>query len=253
MMMMIRCSSGNVNRRANGCSQVHIVIIMVFTQGQLSDIKSLAKNAVEEHFEASGGLENLILKISSAVVEKLEVKFNKLEKLIEKCSNLESNVNNLLKDNEDLFKKFDSLEQYTRRNSVRIFGMEEKKDEIVEDSVLEVFNKQLGPECIDRCHRIGSYSQSNQTDLKRARPRAIIVKFCSYRYRDTVFRNKKKLRGSKIAIKEDLTKCRVDLLNCAAEKFGFKNVWSRDGAINLIKNGKRFVVNSMQELEKLCD
>lgn len=46
-----------------------------------------------------------------------------------------------------------------------------------------------------------------------------------------VFNNKKKLSGTSIAVKEDLTWRRVQVLKEACEKFGKKNFWSANGKI----------------------
>ena len=65
----------------------------------------------------------------------------------------------------------------------------------------------------------------------RSKPRPIIVKFARYNIREKVFKSKKKLKGKNISITENLTGYRMNVLNEAREKFGFKNVWTYDGRI----------------------
>ncbi|KAK3931679.1 LINE-1 retrotransposable element ORF1 protein [Frankliniella fusca] len=83
--------------------------------------------------------------------------------------------------------QLDELEQYGRRNNLRIFGVQENGNEDTDAIVEEVTSKMnvsLPDSAIDRSHRIRS---------KGAFPRPIIVKFTSYAYSSEVFFNKKKL------------------------------------------------------------
>jgi len=84
-------------------------------------------------------------------------------------------------------------------------------------------NSDLSVNKIDYCHRIG---KRNST---KSRP--VIIKFLSFKDRDMVFKNKKKLKGTQYIVKEDLTKVRLEVFNEAATKFGFRNVWSSGGAV----------------------
>ena len=72
----------------------------------------------------------------------------------------------------------------------------------------------------------------------RDQNRPIIVKFASYRKRNTVFYNKKKLKGSNIMITENLTKKRYDLLKLSLQKLGRNSCWSKDGRILTKYEGK---------------
>lgn len=219
---------------------------MVFTQNQQTDIKTLATSAISECVEGGNFLEDIAQKVAAIVVKQLDDRF---EQLLKKYTALENRVNTLEREKEELNKKVDFLEQYTRRNSVRVFGIPEKKNENTDELVLEVFNNNLGlqitAENVDRSHRVGAYNPVSK------KPRGIIVKFTSYRYRNLVFQNKKKLKGTKLTIKEDLTRNRLEVLNCAADQFGYKNVWTRDGAVCINNNGKKHICQNMHELEKL--
>ena len=110
----------------------------------------------------------------------------------------------------DLGAQIDELEQYGRRNAVRVFGIPEikrnKKDgpvkfENTDALVLNVFknklNLNLSYHDISRSHRVGK--------PRDGRPRPIIVKFVSYRRKREVFSCKKKLKGTDLTITEDLT------------------------------------------------
>ena len=75
---------------------------------------------------------------------------------------------------------------------------------------------------IDRSHRVGRMS---------GKTRAILVKFSSYRARNIVIKQRKKLKGSKISIHEDLTKSNQDLLVKTSKKLGVVSTWSQDGRV----------------------
>lgn len=120
-----------------------------------------------------------------------------------------------------------------------MFGVPEAANEKTEEVICNVFqdklNVSVSTDMIDRCHRTGrkqpSANNSSASANSKPRPRPIIIKFTSYKHRSLVLQNRKHLRGTNISIKEDLTKSRLELLQLASKKFGFKNVWSKDGII----------------------
>ena len=84
----------------------------------------------------------------------------------------------------------------------------------------------IKPEDIDRFHKLGKPKSS-----RNAKPRPIIVKFVRYNTRNRIYRNKKKLKGTEISVKESLTAKRINMLEKAREEYTFNNVWSEDGKI----------------------
>ena len=97
-------------------------------------------------------------------------------------------------------------EQYSRRYSVRIYGVESVAD-VNDDgndwvkTVIDFCRDQLEVEIdqaeIDRAHRIGP--------AKGSGPRALNVKFKDYATKSKVMKNKKKLKGKNVYVNEDLT------------------------------------------------
>ncbi|KAK4874019.1 hypothetical protein RN001_013379 [Aquatica leii] len=212
---------------------------MVFTQAQKTDISEITKSVLcDVDF-----LKIIADKVSELVMIRIEDKMNQL---LTKCDNMEKTIKNYETDNEILRNKLDDLEQYTRRNSLRIWGIKEERNENVENQVLNVCNNQLGLTLsnndIDRCHRIGM--QGNKT-------RPIIVKFIGYRQRAMVFSAKKKLKGTGVQIREDLTKNRATLLHCASERFGFKNTWTYDGIVIVNKDNRKVRLKNLKDLENM--
>lgn len=144
--------------------------------------------------------------------------------------------------------KLDEREQYSRRNNLRIFGIKENNDEKTDEIVLGVAEKlgvKLDIYSIDRSHRIGK---------KGKYPRPIIVKFISYAIRSELFTRKKKLKGSGITLREDLTKPRFTLLKRAIVAYTDRCVWTSDGVI-MVKSGdhKPFKVRCSDDLDSLIE
>ena len=95
--------------------------------------------------------------------------------------------------------KLDELEQYQRRQCLRLFGVEEEAGEDTDVKAIEIARKNgvnLSVGEIDRSHRVGVRNND--------RPRPIIIKFVSYRKRDEMFRSKKNLKSTGVTIREDL-------------------------------------------------
>ena len=167
----------------------------------------------------------------------------------------------------------DDLEQYSRRNSLRIEGIPERKDEDVVGTVMGVLNAMhLEPgvtiDSIDRVQRLGVWKQSN------TKPRVMLVKLSTYRVRQHIFSAKKKLKTisltprsheesqgastpnnaqAKLFINEDLTQYRSKLLNecrVAKKKKYILDCWSFDGRIMIrTKSGKIMTIKSKNDLD----
>lgn len=179
------------------------------------------------------------LSITNATINEMN---NKFDSLMNKFNELEIKVKNNVEKICENGGKIERLEQYTRRNNLRIFGIKESNNENTDALVLKIISDLNVPvqlSDIERSHRIGKVSD---------KPRAIIVKFSSYRKRSEVFSAKKGLKGTGIVLKEDLTKYRLTVLQAAIAKYGASNVWTRDGRIFWKVNDK---INSCINIENL--
>ncbi|KAK3909296.1 LINE-1 retrotransposable element ORF1 protein [Frankliniella fusca] len=124
--------------------------------------------------------------------------------------------------------RLDELEQYGRRNNLRIFGIPEEENENTDDIILDLAAKMevmMHRSCIDRSHRIGRRIPGT--------PRPIIAKFVDYGNRRSLYEAKKNLKGTKIVVREDLTALRSKVLKEAIFQYGVKRVWTRDGVIKI--------------------
>ena len=132
----------------------------------------------------------------------------------------------------------DALQQYTRRESVKIFGIAEKTDETaeqVESEAIKVFSDAgltVRPEDMHAVHRNGPRQRARQG------PRPILVKFISRRTKRDVMKQKKTLKDKEgydnIYIHEDLTPLRskmVKYIKDHKEDLGLNSVWTVEGKI----------------------
>lgn len=174
---------------------------------------------------------------------------NKNEKLEELKSEMDRDKKEQSKLINSIQEKNDNLEQYTRRQNLRVFGIKEERGEACEERVIRLFQEKLHinitPQQIDRCHRSGRYNEN--------KPRGIIVKFISYKDRNAIFEKKKFLKHSGVTISEDLTKQRITLLKDAGHAFGFENCWTRDGRVLIKRNGRIHTIVSRTQLQKLSE
>ena len=143
-------------------------------------------------------------------------------------------ITQLEQQNADLHKKVqtamsevDNLQQYSRRNCLLFHGITESNDEdtdqLVVDQCNEKLNLSITRDMLERTHRLGPKHDQG------GKPRAIIVKCCSYRNRCLVFINKKRLKGTSVTITESLTKARMELVKEVLKIVGDGNTWTSDG------------------------
>ena len=123
--------------------------------------------------------------------------------------------------------RLDELEQYSRRNAVRLLGVEENSVEDCEKISREILKDRLAVDIkihqIDRAHRVGRKQQEGTRD--------ILIKFTSYRYKKKVIEKRCGLKGSGLMLVEDLTRSRAKLLKKTLECSRVQFAWTADGRI----------------------
>ena len=171
----------------------------------------------------------------------------------------------------------DRLEQYTRRENIRIFNFPTARGEPLTEAVVNLLNEMssfrpqgqdsqegLTPthkfcaEEINVCHRTGGASAEGVPDS-----RPIIVRFLSRQSGFDVFKCKKKLRlmdnykanratGRKaVFITEDLMQLRVKMKDYVKSIEGVTNVFTTDGNIHCTKDNRHIVINNPDDLFKV--
>ena len=139
------------------------------------------------------------------------------------------------------------LQQYSRRNNIRIFGIPEKPEEDTDALVCGVAEKigaHITTRDIDRSHRVGRRTPQPTNDTSRDNsyaavagspkdnsPRPIIVKLISYKSKLAFIRNRRLLKGSGVVVAEDLTKMNAKLLSDTFHHEKVCSAWSTDGRI----------------------
>jgi septal ring factor EnvC (AmiA/AmiB activator) len=164
-------------------------------------------DAIIAKVEKLDSMEENVLMIKNQM-SSMESKVNSLET---KILDMEATIDSLSTVNTELMQKVkvmarkeDYLENQSRRNNLVFRGLREKEGgneswRDCEDLILDVTRNVLGVPIqasdIERAHRVagGKY------------PRAIVVKFLSFKKREEVFRNKNQLKGKVISINEDFS------------------------------------------------
>ena len=146
----------------------------------------------------------------------------------------------------------DRLEQYSRRDNLRISGIEEEDDEseeVLEAKVIELaedIGVKLKPDEISVAHRLGKPRDGGRT---------VIVRFCHRKKKNEIMSNKKKLKGRqrKVYINEDLTSLRAKMMSLVKEQETVKNVSTREGSVVAwpTSGGRPVVINTPDNLEKI--
>ena len=165
----------------------------------------------------------------------------------------------------ELYENMDTLEQYTRKNSLEIEGIPENicNDEDAVLKVAEILKVNVKREDIDICHRI-----------KRKKTRPIIARFVSHKVKRALYKQRVQLKNisfsqlfpsasaaarassNRIFINENLTTYRRNLVRLANEKKEdglLKGVWTVDGKIfvKTSPEGRPIRINTEDDLLNL--
>lgn len=147
----------------------------------------------------------------------------------------------------------DKLEQYQRSDNLRIYGMEEEREETeetLEEKVVELASNMgvhLQPGEVSVVHRLGKPRESD---------RPVIIRFCCRKKRNEFLKKKVELKKKniKIYINEDLTPLRAAMMKMVKDQAGVKNVTSRNGKIVAWLNdepNRAIEINTPDDLNKV--
>lgn len=183
--------------------------------------RTVTKTAKEVASAIMPGIANIITVAVSTAIS------SAVKDLVNKLNHETASVQKL-----SLLHKYDNdnLEQYMRRDNLRVFGIEEEDDEneeVLEAKLIGVaadMGVELESSDISVAHRTGKPGQGN---------RPVIVRFSQRKKRNEVMSKKKELKKKerKIFVNEDLTPLRATLLKMVKEQPGVKGVTTRDGRI----------------------
>lgn len=202
--------------------------------------------------------------INNALIKNLEGRidecFSKLDELTAKCAALEQ-------ENSNLKEQINNQEQYTRLNTIEVFGIPELQDENVYSTVIRVataLKVEVTAKDIDCCHRLKKLPNSTE-------PRGIVIKFVTRWKKEEIFAARrtqrifslKDIAGLEgldkydprkiVYINESLTKeNRALLVKCREYKknHDIKYLWIRSGKIFMRKADKSraYVIKNVSDL-----
>lgn len=217
---------------------------MVLTREQITDIEKVITKA----FCKPEFMEEITKVLVKTVKNSFQETFKDLNN---KILHLNEEVESLHKKNEQLKKiiekKTDKLEQQSKQKNLRIYGVKFNKNDKLEKVVCNLFENKLDIKMNESKWESCYYVQNNTNEEKGS----IFIKFRNASDKEKIYGNKKMLKGSKIVIKEDLTKTRKELLIKAATRFGRTNTWSLNGDIFIFNNGRKLKIETLDELEDI--
>lgn len=179
--------------------------------------------------------------------EKAEEELRQMRKKNETLQNVVKHQESRIK---VLEKEQNDLEQYSRRNHLRVFKVPEQPEESATDCIKKVcaiFSDSVGvptkPCNIEVAHRVGRRSSS--------KPRPILVRFMDRKIRDQILTNRRKLKGKGVSIGEDLTVANFQLLKKAMAHSATMTAWSVNGKVVVkAKNNVTIRVNIHTDLDE---
>lgn len=209
------------------------------------DIQAMVKTLVTKFCTSADFIENLTESITTAIKTLFEERLDNLQR---DSDLLRATVNKQNEVIQRLSRKLEVNEQYARRKSLRIYGLQDIEGKDLKQTVVEKVGQRIGVKFsvddLEMCYRTGK----NQERGKRG----IIVRFSTLRLKRNVYRNKSALKGTKLVVREDLTDGAMELVKESITRFGSKKVWTNEGSV-FVKTGDNGVhkIYDMQTLEKL--
>ena len=225
-----KAREGSSTTSSNDAAENEKVFQQVSTTNDISEVLEYVKTLevkISEIYNFSNDTKSMQVKSDKQLADLTQSvklmsenfdEFEKDRKVKEKIINsLKQEVNGVNERVKSIEKVSDDHEQYSRRNCLLIHGIEEDKDEVIDDIVVNMLQDKLelgiSKKDIDRSHRIRKPSPTKK--------RPIIVKFVPYNDRHKAYSNKKRLKDSRISITGSLTGCRMGQLNKARDEHGF--------------------------------
>lgn len=213
--------------------------------GQEQRIATIINDMLDSKLETlAARLENMM----SEKIKALEHKFQNLEKEItvlkedynESLDHVERNLRAQIDDTWDYAVR---NEQYSRKNNLRILGIEEEEEENLEGKFIQFVQENLQEEIrsdeIEIIHRIGGRKKSDEVqDSRRDRkPRPVIVKLQSNKTKMKILVKRRLLKGKGFVIFEDMADDIAKRLKDLNKKKSVESSWFSNGKIKYKQRG----------------
>ena len=204
-------------------------------------------------------------------VEMLESKIFDLENLLDKTKKDQDHYatekDNLKQKVEMLENIADDAETAQRSAYLVVSNLPETSSKSDEDIFIELCNSQLGTpiskDDIANVSRIKGNTNNNNSSNNTGRanrPKLMVIKFQNEKARNTVYSNKKKLKGTGKIISEFLTRKKSDLLKRCYDTipgtFAERSIWTHYGKILVRKAGsttRTYEIKSDIDIKKFLD
>lgn len=242
---------------------------MPITRDQVEEINRLVSVNIKQLLQEDSFIKTITQQVSTIILsivnETLSIHENKITKVIKEVKSLETNMNEnqvkystksdlieekiegLSKATQNIERRYELLDQQSRRNNLRVFNVKEIANENTKQTIISLIGEKmkitLKPEDIETCHRVGNG--------KDGKSRGILLKLHDHRKRMEIFNAKRNLKGSGIVIKEDLTNIRVKILEEAGKKFSFTNTWTKNGRVFVRSNKHVINILSIEHLNSI--
>lgn len=245
----------------------------MLTLSTKEDIRTL-----REEVRGEMGKMNHEIKLMSDKVERrcdeLEERCSELEDWVEKAERetkeqkkendrLKNDMRKMKSDLETVHRDMNDIEQYSRRNNVRVFNLKEEEKETVEELsqkvcklFSEIIQQKITPEDFEACHRLRSKEKGENGEKngeeKITKARQVLVKLKDRKIRDRIMLNKKNLKGRGVSVGEDLTAKNAKLSTEAFKHSATLASWTMNGQVFAkLKNGRTIRLKVGTDVDKV--
>ena len=153
---------------------------------------------------------------------------------------------------ETAYNQIDDLEQSQRRTSLMVNNLAPVPGKTDEELFLDLCKNKMEHLNVTRAHIARIHRLSRPSSYDNNKPPSLVVKFAQDKFRDSVFKNKKNLKGSNVVISESLTKRRSMLLKSCIDRIpgnrDTRSVWTDNGRI-LVKIGQSNIIQIHSEAD----
>lgn len=190
-----------------------------------ADIQSHIKTLVSKICSS----DDFINQISEAITASVSVEVRqRLENLERENENLKLQLRKQADTVLTLERTAERLDRAYRSRGIRVYGVKEERNEDITKTVAGIFQKlkldKSSEMAVEKSYRVGK--------PRRGKPRPIYVYFSSLEMKKRVYVNKKRLKGTGVVLREDLTPNNLALVRAAVGKVGEAGqVWTSDGRV----------------------
>jgi len=201
-------------------------VAAICTPLSVADVEDVVKKAVDAATHALLNELNKKFQDITDYVAVLETRIEKLEAEAEQKKedqpdmngNLQTTLEAIRKENQRTRAAANDTEQYGRRNNLRFRGLKVKKDESCRKTVTDFINRRLqlsiSKNDIEIAHHLPNRKpKGDATQGKQLQEPVFIARFRDRNIRDSVIRERRKLKGTSCTIVEDLTSLNLEVMN----------------------------------------